>query len=175
MRVYDGRPMPKQEPFVGTGDAGSTRLARPRCRLRTQHDSVTSMTGGIRVLILKEAAPIVDIASKTTNCVLGCALAVAGRAGHGDNEVAATGFRHCCRAHTRNAGTRADHVHVFAISSAAFSPIIRIATIGLTVGMVGKMEASAMRRPSSPRTRNAGSTTAEASSGAPILQVPAGW
>ena len=37
------------------------------------------------------------------------------------------------------------------------------------------IEASAMRRPSSPCTRSSGSTTASASSAGPILQVPTGW
>ena len=49
------------------------------------------------------------------------------------------------------------------------------ATIGLTVGMVGKIEPSAIDRPSIPRTRSSGSTTARSSSAAPIRQVPDGW
>ena len=59
--------------------------------------------------------------------------------------------------------------------SAAFSPIIRTATIGLTVGMLGKTDASAIRTPDTPRSRSSGSTTASSSSAAPIRQVPAGW
>jgi len=63
------------------------------------------MTYGIRVLILKGEAASADIASKTTVGVLGCAFAVAGRAGRGDNGVAAAGSRHCCGADTRNVDT----------------------------------------------------------------------
>jgi len=55
------------------------------------------------------------------------------------------------------------------------SPIMNVATIGLTVGMVGKIDPSAMLSPSTPRTRSCGSTTAMSSEAAPILQVPLGW
>jgi hypothetical protein len=40
---------------------------------------------------------------------------------------------------------------------------------------VGITEASTTRRPSMPRTRSRGSTTAPASLGAPMRQVPTGW
>lgn len=47
--------------------------------------------------------------------------------------------------------------------------------MGLMVGIVGNTDASTIRRPSTPRTLNSGSQTANGSSGAPMRQVPAGW
>ena len=59
--------------------------------------------------------------------------------------------------------------------SAAFSPIMNVPTTGFTVGIDGKIEPSAIDRPSMPRTRRSGSTTARSSSAAPIRHVPDGW
>ncbi|KAG0756672.1 hypothetical protein G6F57_020033 [Rhizopus arrhizus] len=39
----------------------------------------------------------------------------------------------------------------------------------------GMIDASAMRRPSSPKTRSRASTTAPLSASLPIAQVPTGW
>ena len=56
--------------------------------------------------------------------------------------------------------------------SPAFSAIIKVAALVLPETRSGITEASTTRRPSTPRTRNAGSTTAPASS--PMRQVPTG-
>ena len=61
------------------------------------------------------------------------------------------------------------------MKSAQRSPIIMTVRHGLTPIIVGKTEASAMRRPSIPRTRSSGSTTASPSPAPPIRHVPAGW
>jgi uncharacterized SAM-binding protein YcdF (DUF218 family) len=58
------------------------------------------------------------------------------------------------------------------IKSAAFSPIMIEGALVLPPVMVGMIEASATRSPSTPRTRSIGSTTASAS--APIRHVPTG-
>src|SRR5215472_6037840 len=55
----------------------------------------------------------------------------------------------------------------------ANSPIMMLGALVLAEGIVGMTEASAMRRPWTPRTRSSASTTA--SSPDPIAQVPAGW
>jgi hypothetical protein len=57
--------------------------------------------------------------------------------------------------------------------SAALSPIMIDGALVLPPGMLGMTDASATRRPSRPRRRSAGSTTAIASR--PIRQVPTGW
>ena len=57
--------------------------------------------------------------------------------------------------------------------SAAFSPIITHAACVVAFTTSGITDASAMRRPSTPRTRSCGSTTAAVSVAGPILQVPA--
>ena len=59
------------------------------------------------------------------------------------------------------------------IIAAAFSAIIMVGALVLPATSLGITEASTTRRPSTPRTRNCGSTT-EASS-RPIRQLPAGW
>jgi hypothetical protein len=59
--------------------------------------------------------------------------------------------------------------------SAHFSPIIIVVMQGLIAGRNGMIEPSAIRRPWTPFTRSRGSTTASASSGAPIRAVQAGW
>ena len=59
--------------------------------------------------------------------------------------------------------------------SAAFSPIITQAACVVAFTTSGITDASAMRRPSTPRTRRLGSTTAAVSVAGPILHVPAGW
>jgi hypothetical protein len=56
--------------------------------------------------------------------------------------------------------------------SAAFSPMSIVAACVLPPTMSGMIDASATRRPSIPRTRSSGSTTA--SSSMPILHVPTG-
>src|SRR5215468_398907 len=55
----------------------------------------------------------------------------------------------------------------------ANSPIMMLGALVLAEGIVGMTEASAIRRPSTPRTRSSASTTA--SSPDPIAQVPTGW
>ena len=57
--------------------------------------------------------------------------------------------------------------------SAPFSAIIIVGAFVLPRVIVGITEASITRRPSTPRTRSSGSTTA--SSSVPIRQVPTGW
>ena len=64
-------------------------------------------------------------------------------------------------------------LHRPSIRSAAFSPIIIEGALMLPLVMLGMMEASATRRPSTPRTRVCGSTTDKSPS--PILQLPHGW
>ena len=59
------------------------------------------------------------------------------------------------------------------IRSAAFSPTMMHGAFVLPDGMVGKIEASAMRRPSSPCTLSRSSTTVLGPSG-PMRQVPIG-
>ena len=61
------------------------------------------------------------------------------------------------------------------ISSAAFSAIMITGALVLPEVMLGMIEASAMRRPSMPRTSRRSSTTAVRSPSGPILQVPTGW
>jgi hypothetical protein len=61
------------------------------------------------------------------------------------------------------------------IRSAAFSPIIMQVMLGLIAGRNGMIDASATRRPCTPRTRSCGSTTAIGSLSGPILAVQAGW
>ena len=56
--------------------------------------------------------------------------------------------------------------------SLAFSAIMMVGALVLPEVMVGMIEASAMRRPSRPRTRRRSSTTAMGSE--PILQVLVG-
>jgi hypothetical protein len=56
--------------------------------------------------------------------------------------------------------------------SAAFSPIMMVAAFVFDPIRLGMTELSQIRNPSSPCTRNAGSTTAIAST--PILQVLTG-
>src|SRR5215813_6071870 len=58
------------------------------------------------------------------------------------------------------------------ISWDANSPIMMLGALVLAEGIVGMTEASAMRRPSTPRTRSSASTTA--SSPDPIAQLPTG-
>ena len=58
------------------------------------------------------------------------------------------------------------------IISAAFSPIMIVGALVLPPISVGMIEASTMRKASTPRTFSFGSTTAIAS--VPILQVPTG-
>lgn len=59
--------------------------------------------------------------------------------------------------------------------SAAFSAIMMVGAFRLPLTMLGMMEASTTRSPSTPRTRVFESTTAIGSDGAPILQVQEGW
>ena len=58
------------------------------------------------------------------------------------------------------------------IMSAAFSPIMAEGACVLPLTRSGMIEASATRNPSTPRTRNVGSTTERSS--APMRQVPTG-
>ena len=58
---------------------------------------------------------------------------------------------------------------------AACSTSIIVGRHVLPVGMVGMIEASTTRNPSTPRTRQDASTTASESTELPILQVPEGW
>jgi hypothetical protein len=58
--------------------------------------------------------------------------------------------------------------------SAAFSPTMIEGALVLPDGMVGKIEASAMRRPSMPCTLSLSSTTVLGPAG-PMRQVPIGW
>jgi hypothetical protein len=59
------------------------------------------------------------------------------------------------------------------ISRDANSPIMMLGALVLAEGIVGITDASAMRRPSTPRTRNSASTTASRSD--PMAQVPTRW
>ena len=59
--------------------------------------------------------------------------------------------------------------------SAAFSPIMIVGALRFPVVIDGMIEESTTLSPSTPMTRVSGSTTAIGSSGAPILQVHAGW
>src|SRR5262245_49179312 len=59
------------------------------------------------------------------------------------------------------------------IRRAANSPIITQGAFVFAEGIVGMIDASAMRRPSTPWTRSSASTTA--SRPEPIAQVPTGW
>lgn len=73
-----------------------------------------------------------------------------------------------------NSGVRGPYQRTTArIMSAAFSAIIIVGALVLPPTRVGMTEASTTRRPSMPRTRRLGSTTAISS--VPILQVPTGW
>src|SRR4029077_5036210 len=58
--------------------------------------------------------------------------------------------------------------------SAPFSPIMIVGAFRLPVVIIGMIEESITRRPSTPITRHAGSTTARGSSDRPIRQVPHG-
>lgn len=60
------------------------------------------------------------------------------------------------------------HIHAAARSATA-----NTVALVLAEGMIGITEASATRTPSTPLTRNAGSTTA--CSSVPMRQVPTGW
>ena len=57
--------------------------------------------------------------------------------------------------------------------SAAFCAIMMVGALVLPDTISGMIEASTTRNPSSPRTRNRGSTAASAST--PVLQVLVGW
>ena len=59
------------------------------------------------------------------------------------------------------------------IRSAARSAIIMVGALVLPPGRLGMTDASTTRRPSTPRTRSSGSTTATSS--LPMRQVPIGW
>src|SRR5687768_4432345 len=59
--------------------------------------------------------------------------------------------------------------------SLARSPIMIAVALVLPCGIVGMIEASATHRPATPRTAQSAPTTANGSSAAPILAVPAGW
>src|SRR5687768_12656298 len=52
---------------------------------------------------------------------------------------------------------------------------INVVAFGLTPTTFGMIEASMTRKPPTPRTAPAGSTTASGSSSGPILQVPVMW
>ena len=57
--------------------------------------------------------------------------------------------------------------------SAAFSATAMVGALVLPRGTDGKIDASTTRRPSTPRTRSSGSTTARSST--PIRHVLVGW
>ena len=61
------------------------------------------------------------------------------------------------------------------MNSATRSAIIMVVTLVLARTTSGMIDASATRRPATPRTRSLVSTTAMASSSGPILQVPEMW
>ena len=65
--------------------------------------------------------------------------------------------------------------HARLIRSAARSATIIVGAFVLPPGITGNTDASATRRPATPRTRSSGSSTAWSSSAAPIRQVPTGW
>ena len=55
------------------------------------------------------------------------------------------------------------------------APITMLVKLVLARISVGMIDASATRRPSTPKTRPSGSTTAPSSALAPIAQVQVGW
>ena len=59
--------------------------------------------------------------------------------------------------------------------SEALSAIIMTPALRLAESIIGMIEASTTRRPSSPRTRNSSSTTLVGSFSGPMRQVPIGW
>jgi hypothetical protein len=73
--------------------------------------------------------------------------------------------------HTFAQRTRRDHSP--AMIDAHFSPIMTHAACVGAFTIVGMIDASAMRRPSMPRTRRSPSTTASRSDAGPMRQVPA--
>src|SRR5262249_10770034 len=73
----------------------------------------------------------------------------------------------------RLAGSRTAPDQPATSSRDANSPIMMLGALVLAEGIVGMTEASAIRRPLTPRTPSSASTTA--SSPDPIAQVPTGW
>jgi hypothetical protein len=61
------------------------------------------------------------------------------------------------------------------IRATARSATAMTAALVLPLTTFGIIDASKTRKPSTPRTRRSGSSTASGSSSRPILQVPTGW